>query len=111
MVRSVLDYVRNNCANNFKPTKNISVDDRTVGFRGRLSFRQYMPAKPTKYGMATDSSDGYILNYDVYLDKEPNQRPGIYSLGYNVVIKMVRPFLIKNHHVYFDIFFLAQLSC
>ena len=24
----------------------------SVAFRGRLSFRQYMPAKPTKYGAA-----------------------------------------------------------
>ena len=108
-VRSVLDYVRNKCENNFKPTKNISVDEGMVGFRGRLSFRQYMPAKPTKYGikvwMAADSSNGYVLNYDVYLGKEANQRPRIYGLGYDVVTKMVRPFMNKNHHVYFDNFF------
>ena len=42
-----------------------------IGFRGRLSFRQYMPAKPTKYGikvwMVADSGNGYVLNFDVYL--------------------------------------------
>ena len=63
-VRSVLDYFRNKCKNNFKSTKNICVDEGMVGFRGRLTFRQYMPAKPTKYGikvwMAADSSNGYI---------------------------------------------------
>ena len=82
-----------------------------VGFRGRLSFRQYMPAKPTKYGikvwMASDSSNSNVFNYNVYLHvgKEANQLPRIYSLGYNVVTKMVRPFMNKNHHVYFDNFF------
>ena len=50
-VRTVLDYVRNKCEMNFMPTKNISVDEGMVGFRGKLSFRQYMPAKPTKYGI------------------------------------------------------------
>lgn len=108
-VRSVLDYVRNKCNNNFKPTKNISVDEGMIGFRGKLSFRQYMPAKPTRHGikvwMAADSSNGYVLNYDVYLGKEANQRSRIYGLGYDVVTKMIRPFMNKNHHVYFDNFF------
>ena len=104
-VRTVFDCVRSKCENNFKPTKNISVDEGMIGFRGRLSFRQYMPAKPTKYGikvwMAADSSNGYVLNFDVYLGKEANQRR-IYGLGYDVVTKMIRPFMNKNHHVYFD---------
>lgn len=108
-VRTVLDYVRNKCETNFLPSKNISVDEGMVGFRGRLSFRQYMPAKPTKYGikvwMAADSSNGYVLNFDVYLGKDPNQRPRVYGLGYDVVTSMIRPFMNKNHHVYFDNFF------
>ena len=88
--------------------KNISVDEGMVAFRVRLSFRQYMPAKPTKYGikvwMAADSSNGYVLNFDVYLGKEGTQRR-IYGLGYDVVTKLIRPFMKKNHHVYFDNFF------
>ena len=43
-----------------------------------------MPAKPTKYGikvcMAADCSNGYVLNFDVYLGKEANRRR-IFSLG------------------------------
>ena len=56
-----------------------------------------MPAKLTKYGikvwMAADSSNGYVLNFDVYLGKEAN------------VTKLIRPFMNKNHPVYFDNFF------
>ena len=88
-VRTVIDYVRGKCENNLNPSKNISVDEGMIAFRGRLSFRQYMPAKPTKYGikvwMAADSSNGYVLNFDVYLGKEANQRR-IYGLGYDVVL-------------------------
>lgn len=107
-VRPVLDHVRNKFQSSFNPTKNISVDEGMIAFRGRLSFRQYMPAKPTKYGikvwMAADSSNGYVLNFDVYLGKEPGQRR-IHGLGYDVVHKMVTPFMNKNHHVFFDNFF------
>ena len=107
-MRPIFDYILNKCKTNFKPTKNISVDEGMIAFRGRLSFRQYMPAKPTKYGikvwMTADSSNGYVLNFDVYLGKEGTQRR-IYGLGYDVVMKLIRPFMNKNHHVYFDNFF------
>ena len=107
-VRPVLNYVRSKFETNFKPTKNIAVDEGMIAFRGRLSFRQYMPAKPTKYGikvwMASDSSNRYVLNFDVYLGKDVrNQR--IHGLGYDVVTKLITPFMNKNHHVYFDNFF------
>lgn len=56
-----------------------------IGFKGRLSFRQYMPAKPTKYGikvwMAANSSNSYVLNFAVYLGKEVDGRWRIYGLG------------------------------
>ena len=45
-------------------------EEGMISFKGRLSFRQYMPAKPTKYGikvwMCADSATGYVLNHDVY---------------------------------------------
>ena len=54
--------------------------------------------------MAADSSIWYVMNFDVYLGKELGQRQ-IYGLAYDVVTKMITPFMNKNHHVYFDIFF------
>ena len=68
-----------------------------------------MPAKPTKYGikvwMAAISSNGYVLNFDVYLGKEVVGRRRIYGLGYDVVTKLIRPYMNRNHHVFFDNFF------
>ena len=107
-VRSVFDCVRQKCQVNFSPSKNISVDEGMIGYGGRLSFRQYMQVKPTKYGikmwMAADSSNGYVLNFDAYLGQEEDQRT-IHGLGYDVVFKMVTPFMNKHHHVFFDNYF------
>ena len=79
-----------------------------IAFKGRLSFRQYMPAKPTKYGikvwLGADAWNGFVLNHKVYLGKETNAAPRN-GLGYEVVMDISRPFLGKNHHVYFDNFF------
>ena len=83
-----------------------------MAFKGRLSFRQYLPAKPTKYGikvwMAADASNGYIVNFSVYLESE-GQKRRIHGLGYDVVMNMARPFLNRNHHVSFDNFFSSPI--
>ena len=107
-VRPVLNATLENSQRCYSPNKHIAVDEGMIAFKGRLSFWQYMPAKPTKYGikvwMAADSKNGYVVNFDVYLgSKEGAQR--IHGLGYDVVIKMIKPYMNKNHHVYFDNFF------
>ena len=84
-VHGVFDRIHQKCQINYKPSKNISVDEGMIAYRGRLSFLQYMPTKPTNYGikmwMAADSSNGYVLNFDVYLGKEEGQQR-IHGLGY-----------------------------
>ena len=85
-----------------------------IGFKGRLKFRQYMPAKPTKYGikvwMAADASNGYVLNCSVYEGSEEGNAL-IHGLGYDIVMKMARPYLNKNHYLFFDNFFFQLLDC
>lgn len=79
-----------------------------IAYKGRISFRQYMPKKPTKYGikvwMAADSSNGYVLNFNTYLGKEPGQTL-THGLGYRVVTRLVEPFMNAKHHIFFDNFF------
>ena len=45
----------------FAQQKHIAIEEGMIAFKGRLSFGQYMPAKPTKYGikvwMAMDSKE------------------------------------------------------
>ena len=107
-VRPIIDYLLGTFQASYNPHQNISVDEGMIGFRGRISFRQYMPNKPQKYGfkvwMAADPTNGYVVNFDVYLGRKAGfQRE--YGLGYDVVTTLVRPYLNKNHHIYFDNFF------
>ena len=92
----------------YKLGKHVLVDEGMIGFKGRLSFRQYMPEKPTKYGikvwMVADASNGFVINHEFYLGKQRG-RVLANGLRYSVVIELMNPFLNKNHHVYFDNFF------
>ena len=79
-----------------------------IAFKGRLSFCQYMPAKPMKYGIkvwvAADSENGYVANMSIYQGSE-NGRTYVHGQGYDVVMSMVKPFLNKRHHLFLDNFF------
>ena len=50
--------------------REISVDESMIGFKGRLSFIQYLPNKPTKWGMKAfvlaDSKSGYTYSWRLY---------------------------------------------
>ena len=50
-VKDIIDILIPNFQQSFAPERNVSVDERMVGFRGRFAAKQYMPAKPTKYGI------------------------------------------------------------
>ena len=68
-VRTVLSHFNAKIQELYKPGKHVLVDERMIGFKGRLSFRQYMPVKMTKYGMkvgmVADASNGFVINHEV----------------------------------------------
>ncbi|GBP83123.1 PiggyBac transposable element-derived protein 4 [Eumeta japonica] len=49
-----------------------------VGFRGRCSFKMYMPKKPNKYGLKimglTDAKNGYLADGYLYLGKDSDSQ-------------------------------------
>ena len=74
----------------------MSINEGMIAYKGCLSFRQFMPAKPTKYGikvwMAAAAKNGCISNFAVYLGQAENNHRRIHGLGYDVVMKMTAPF-------------------
>ena len=110
--RPALTSLLRNAQPYYSLKKNISTNKGMMAFKGRLSFRQYLPAKPTKYGikvwMAADASNGYIVNFSVYLESE-GQKRRIHGIGYDVVMNKARPLLNRNHHVFFDNFFSSPI--
>ena len=50
-VRAILSRAHENIQAVYEPSKHLSIDEGMIAFKSRLSFRQYMPAKPTKYSI------------------------------------------------------------
>ena len=47
-VRPVINMAKERFSNSYKPHKHIAIDEAMIKWTGRLSFKQYLPAKPIK---------------------------------------------------------------
>lgn len=50
-IRHLFNMFNEECARHFTLSENVTIDETLRRFRGRCSFRCYMPAKPGKYGI------------------------------------------------------------
>ncbi|XP_066468624.1 piggyBac transposable element-derived protein 4-like isoform X1 [Tiliqua scincoides] len=95
----------------FTPGTDITVDKQLLGFRGRCPFRQYMPRKPSKYGLKVwwccDAQTSYPLKGEVYLGKEPGA-PLETDLGSHVVTTLVQPWYHSGRNVVGGTFFTSS---
>lgn len=80
---------------NYTPYEYVTIDEMLPSFRGRCPFRQYLPNKPSKYGIKifalADSKTFYVSKMEVYLGKQP---PGAFEVSYSaqeVVQRLVAP--------------------
>lgn len=107
-IRNILNMFNTSMKREFVPTRQVSIDECMIPFKGRVKFKQYMPAKPTKWGIKiwalADSNTGYICYTDVYTGKTDRPQG---QLGEHVVKKCIEGADIvgQGYHVYVDNFF------
>ncbi|XP_033847302.1 piggyBac transposable element-derived protein 4-like [Periophthalmus magnuspinnatus] len=68
-VQPLLEMLRTHCMAVYHPRQHISVDERMVATKARLSFKQYMRDKPTKWGLkffVLVDKNGYTVEYQLY---------------------------------------------
>ena len=76
-IRPIIDLLRTRCKCVWCPSKELSVDESLVRFKGRLKFRQYMKTKSARFGIklyelcTTDAItlDFYCILMYVYCEK------------------------------------------
>lgn len=107
-VRPLIDIVADKYVEFYEPGESLSVDESMLKFKGRLSFKQYLPSKPsTKWGIKIwslcDSKTGYLLKFKIYTGKESeNVAEG---LGSRVVKSLLAGYEFTNRTVYMDNFY------
>ena len=106
-VRFLLDHLKSHFSANFIPNGNFTVDESMVKWKGRLSWRQFMPNKPIRFGIKIwslcDSLTGYMYNFQVYTGKVDGHAEK--NLSSRVVTDLVTPLYNTYAKVCFDNFF------
>ncbi|XP_063222023.1 piggyBac transposable element-derived protein 4-like isoform X2 [Bacillus rossius redtenbacheri] len=105
-VRPILNHFNAVFRQVFSPSRFLSIDESMIAFKGRSSFKQYLPLKPIKRGfkiwVICCSVTGYMIGYDFYAGKTAT-REG--PLGESVVLGLVRGYENLGYCIFFDRFF------
>ena len=56
-IKPLLDILLPRFQELYRPSQNLAIDETMVGFRGRFGSIQYMPQKPTKWGIKAYTKD------------------------------------------------------
>ena len=88
-----------------RPGTHLTLDEGVAPFIGISSFKQYMPAKPEKWGLKVyklaDSATNYVLSADLYTGS--NETSSNYTI--KLVLKLLNDYLWKGHRVFLDSYY------
>jgi hypothetical protein len=90
------------------PGCELVVDEAMIGFKGRFFLKQYLPGKPTKWGIKAwvlaDSAIGYLLKCDIYKGKKGIRQQDLLLLEH-FVLQLTQNFWKKMASYLFRQFF------
>ena len=113
-IRPIIDILSKRFQSLYNPSRELSVDESMIGTKCRVPFLQYMPKKPTKWGIkvwvCADSKTAYVTRFFIYTGKDNDDNSGK-QLAYRVVMKLLKPYLGKHYKVYFDNFYTSPKLC
>jgi hypothetical protein len=105
-IRHVVDSLRTSFKSSFSPYQDVVIDESLLLFKGRLSFKQYIPSKRSRFGIKTfvmcDCKTGYILDFIVYTGAVSDIDVSGLGKGADIVSTLLYPYLHKGHTLYVD---------
>ncbi|XP_051159196.1 piggyBac transposable element-derived protein 4-like [Leptopilina boulardi] len=77
----------------YRPGENVSIDESLLKYKGRLSFKQCILSKRSRFGIkiykCCDSENGYIYNASIYVGKDPADENKLIGVSGKVVVKLL----------------------
>jgi len=106
-IRSIINHFNESFQKRLPPTRNQSIDEHMVTFKGHSVMKQYMPKKPIKWGfkfwMRSDAKSGYCYELDLYTGRKPEGSE--YGLGETTILDLSQKINHLGVRLAFDNFF------
>lgn len=106
-VRPLIDHLSAVFQQYYQPLRQLSIDEMMVGTRCCIAFLQFMPKKPTRFGIKiwvnSEAKTGYVLKFEIYTGAHEGTREK--GLSYRVVMELMEPFQGKGHCLFIDNFY------
>ena len=110
-IKDVINMLRKSFSDTFHPYQGLCIDENLMLYKGRLSFKQYIPSKRNRFGiksyMLCDCKTGYVQDLIVYGGSSTIIESAITGIGKSgvIVLSLLKPYLGKDHTVYLDNFY------
>ena len=93
----------------YAPSGNLSIDESIIKFKGRTVIRQYLPNKPTRWGIKQfilcESATGYALKIITYCGKGTLEVLPGYTFTESVCLSLLDDYVGAGHTVFTDNFY------
>lgn len=110
-IKPIIDHLQTKFKSVYIPGKNISVDESLMGWKGRLSWKQYIPSKRKRFGIKffilCESATGYVYNFLIYTWADTNYGPKYNEepIATRIVLALSDTLLNKGHCLFLDNFY------
>ncbi|XP_065323152.1 piggyBac transposable element-derived protein 4-like [Gordionus sp. m RMFG-2023] len=96
-IREIFDIFNDNCNNSYSVGQYVTIDEMLPAFKGKCPLRQYMPNKPSKYGLKiyalVYSRTFYTLKTELYTGNQPEGPYKLSNKPFDVVERLIQPIL------------------
>ena len=107
-VRYFVDLVTAQFSVNYTLHQAVTIDEAMIPFKGRLTFKQYMKSKPTKWGIKvfvlSDATYGYVYRIQIYIGKNLKSSIDV-GLSLRVLLELMVD--LEGHQLYTDNYYIG----
>ena len=101
--KSIINMMKDRCCRCYSPGKCLSMDESLMLLKGRMSFKQYISSKRTRFGIKLYqlcTSNGILMDFLIYHGLTIMEDGSL--IMERIPVILMQKYLQKGHHLFLD---------